>query len=308
MRSSASWVEPPRCGVATTLGWRCKLAPLPSGGGGSTATTSIAAPASFAGVERLEQVVLDDDAAARAVDEIGVRLHHAQLGGIDHAARLAVSGTCSVTMSDSRSSVVEVDERRVERIRARRRDERIVTPGSSSRRPSPASRRCRRCGRARRCPASCRASSVPMRFLAVPAPFAQRSAPLRRVAREREHQRKRLLGRGDRVRARRVEDDDAGVGRGIDVDRVDADARARDDRSVGPAASSSRSTRVSERTMSPSASASASRIHGAWTDARSDLDPAVAKHGEAALGERFGDDDAPLFLSQNRNRLPLALE
>jgi hypothetical protein len=51
---------------------------------------------------------------------------------------------------------------------------------------------------------------------------------LRDVARQREHQRDRVLGRRDDVRLRRVGDDDAALGRRGDVDVVDADAGAAD--------------------------------------------------------------------------------
>ena len=44
------------------------------------------------------------------------------------------------------------------------------------------------------------------------------------VARERQQQRHRVLGRGDHVRLRRVGDDDPALGRGVDVDVVDPDA------------------------------------------------------------------------------------
>ena len=67
---------------------------------------------------------------------------------------------------------------------------------------------------------------------ALPASRGQRRVRLRDVAREREHQRDRVLGRGDDVRLRRVGDDDPALGRGRDVDVVDADARAADDPQV----------------------------------------------------------------------------
>ena len=62
-------------------------------------------------------------------------------------------------------------------------------------------------------------------------PLAGREAGvrLRDVAGEREHQRDRVLGGGDRVGLRRVGDDDALLGGGRDVDVVHADAGAADD-------------------------------------------------------------------------------
>ena len=59
-------------------------------------------------------------------------------------------------------------------------------------------------------------------------PVDERGVRLRDVAREREQQRHRVLGRGDDVRLRRVGDDDPALGRGGDVDVVDADAGAAD--------------------------------------------------------------------------------
>src|SRR5262252_5586841 len=52
--------------------------------------------------------------------------------------------------------------------------------------------------------------------------------PLRVLAGERQHQRDRVLGRGDRVAERRVHHDDALGGGGRNVDVVDADAGAPD--------------------------------------------------------------------------------
>ena len=63
---------------------------------------------------------------------------------------------------------------------------------------------------------------------AVPAPVDQRAVGLGDVAAEREGQRQRVLGGGDRVRLGRVGDDDPAAGRGRDVDVVDAGAGAAD--------------------------------------------------------------------------------
>jgi hypothetical protein len=64
--------------------------------------------------------------------------------------------------------------------------------------------------------------------LALPTAGGQRGVRLRDVARDREQQRHRVLGRRDDVRARRVDDDDAALRGGGDVDVVDPDAGARD--------------------------------------------------------------------------------
>ena len=59
-----------------------------------------------------------------------------------------------------------------------------------------------------------------------PLPLAadQRRVGLRHVARERQQQRHRVLGRGDHVRLRRVGDDDPALGGGVDIDVVHPDA------------------------------------------------------------------------------------
>ena len=64
---------------------------------------------------------------------------------------------------------------------------------------------------------------------ALPLAGAQRRVGLRDLARQREHQRDRVLGGGDVVAAGRVHHHDAALGRGRDVDVVDADAGAADD-------------------------------------------------------------------------------
>src|SRR4051812_8911840 len=51
---------------------------------------------------------------------------------------------------------------------------------------------------------------------------------LRDVPAEGEHQRQGVLGRGDRVRLRRIRDDDAPLGRGVDVDVVNSRPGAAD--------------------------------------------------------------------------------
>ena len=64
--------------------------------------------------------------------------------------------------------------------------------------------------------------------LALPAALLERGVRLRNVARERDEQPDRVLGRRDDRRLGRVRNDDAAPGRRLDVDVVDADARAAD--------------------------------------------------------------------------------
>src|SRR5581483_6699370 len=63
---------------------------------------------------------------------------------------------------------------------------------------------------------------------ALPAPLHECRVRLWNVAREREQQADRVLGRGDDRRFRRIGDDDPAPRRRLDVDIVDADARAPD--------------------------------------------------------------------------------
>ena len=68
----------------------------------------------------------------------------------------------------------------------------------------------------------------PAPLRALPAALDERRVRLRDVARERDQQADRVLGRRDDVRLRRVRDDDPAPGRGVDVDVVDADPGAAD--------------------------------------------------------------------------------
>ena len=61
----------------------------------------------------------------------------------------------------------------------------------------------------------------------------RRRVGLRQFARQREHQRDRVLGRRDRIAERRVHHDDAAARRGGNVDIVDADAGAADHFEIG---------------------------------------------------------------------------
>ena len=92
--------------------------------------------------------------------------------------------------------------------------------------------------------------AAPLR--ALPATGDERRVRLRDVARERDEQADRVLGRRDDVRLRRVRDDDPAPCRRIDVDVVDADARAADHLQARGAAITSAVTFVAERTISAS--------------------------------------------------------
>ena len=88
MRSCASSVEPPTCGVRMTLSSPCsgdvKRSLLDPG---STGKTSTAAPRSLPCAQRIGECVEVGDGAAAVVDEKGARLHGFDLGAPDHALR-----------------------------------------------------------------------------------------------------------------------------------------------------------------------------------------------------------------------------
>ncbi len=96
-------------------------------------------------------------------------------------------------------------------------------------------------------------SSMPEYFERSQRPATSARVGLRDVARERQQQRHRVLGRGDDVRLRRVGDDDAALGRLGDVDVVDADARrGRPPCRCSACDSASASSFVAERIRMPS--------------------------------------------------------
>ena len=109
---------------------------------------------------------------------------------------------------------------------------------------------------------------------------------------EREHQGKGLFRCGERVRAGRIEDHDAGIGCGRDVDRVDSDAGSRDDRQVRSVTQQlAINARLRAHDQSVGFSQRSCERFG-FTDARNYFDTALAQNGETALGEWFGNDDA----------------
>ena len=65
-------------------------------------------------------------------------------------------------------------------------------------------------------------------FVLLPFAGARRSVGLGNLPRQRQHQRDRVLGGGDRIAERRIHDDDAARGRRRNIDIVDADAGAAD--------------------------------------------------------------------------------
>ena len=138
---------------------------------------------------------------------------------------LSVSGTCSVIDVGAREQLVERDELDAETLaRApRRRADRTRSRACAGRARGP--RRSSRCCRARSTPSTWSKSSLPLNLVFSHLPGAHAGGRLRDLARERRHQRDRVLGGRDRVALGRVHHDDAARGRRGEVDVVDADAR-----------------------------------------------------------------------------------
>ena len=134
--------------------------------------------------------------------------------------------------------------------------------------------------------------ALPLR--AVPLPGLEVGVRLRHVARLREQQRERVLGRREDVRLRRVDDHHAAPRRLGDVDVVEADAGPADDDEVGArgehlggdlrrAADHQRG-----RARRPRPSSCCRREAGLHVD----VEAGGAHRVEPAFGERFGDEDA----------------
>jgi hypothetical protein len=182
----------------------------------------------LAAVERVLEVLVDDQRAARDVEDPHPVAHLRERRGVQPAVRLGrvgqvdrdEVGLCvevvgAVALLDAEVRValrrhirVVGDDAHPEALRAHR-DKLSDAPE-----PDHAERLVHQLG------------AVEER--AIPAARRQRAVRLRDVSREREQQRHRVLGGGDDVRARRVGDDDAALRGRRDVDVVDAHAGAGD--------------------------------------------------------------------------------
>ena len=158
------------------------------------------------------------------------RLHHRRCARASIRLRVsAVSGVCRVMKShrgQRSSSRRDALDRRAPGPSRPRGTGRSRPP--SCRSPGPAWRRPGRPGPGRRCPASCPRAGVPVKSLRSHLPALRLSLAWATLRASDEHQRHGVLGRRDRVAARRVHHHDALAGRGRDVDVVDADAGADD--------------------------------------------------------------------------------
>ena len=189
----------------------------------------------LARAQRRDERLLVDERAARGVDEQRAGPQQRQARRVDQAARRR------------RDRQVEADdvghrERRLDRLGllgaelgdALRGHERVVGDGAHAERARPRGHE----------PADAAEAEQRERLvgeldareaLALPGAVAQRALGGADVARQREQQRERVLGRRDDVRLGGVADDDARGRRGVHVDVVDADARAADHAQLGRA-------------------------------------------------------------------------
>ena len=77
-----------------TFGWVHRRL---SAGSGSVRNTSSTAPEKLTGIERAQQVLLDDQPSPSDVYEVSASFHERQRPGIDDVARLFVSGRMQTT-------------------------------------------------------------------------------------------------------------------------------------------------------------------------------------------------------------------
>ena len=192
---------------------------------GSSGKTSRAAPASLPDSRPVEQRVEVDQLAAGAVDDPGALPHRGDRLGVDPAHGLrrlrqvegddlgsledlgTVLGALHPELAEALGGdeLVEGDDLHLEGLGALR--DQLADPAEAEN----AERLAVELGS--------------LEFGAVPAARDQRAVGLRHVAAEGQHQRHRVLRRGDRVRLGCVGDDDPPPGGRLDVDVVDARCR-----------------------------------------------------------------------------------
>ncbi len=126
IRSSASCVEPPRCGVAKTLGCACRRTAGEFGGGGSSLTTSIAAARSVCASSAASSASSSKTPPRAQLTIAAPGFMHANAAASMSPRVCCVSGTCSVTMSEDCSSCSNETSLRVQSFAARLRNVRIV--------------------------------------------------------------------------------------------------------------------------------------------------------------------------------------
>ena len=184
--------------------------PCPDVSASTSASSSTSSPRAALTIRTPSRICANASRADRAA-RLGVRAAGAASGSPRAASTSSSVSTRSTPSSRKRS----VDDERVVR------DDPHPEPGARRAtgwpiRPKPST------------PSVLSASSTPPQLRPLPAALLQRGVRLRDVARERDEEADRVLGRRDDVRLRRVRDDDSAPRRRVDVDVVDPDAGAAD--------------------------------------------------------------------------------
>jgi hypothetical protein len=178
--------------------------------------------------ERGGEVFLDDQSAARAINQPDARFHLADRRLVDNAARRLGQRRVQRDEIGPRQQLIERDALDAQFERALGRQERVVGDDAhfealctvgDDRADIAAADDAERL--------AVKLDAHKARFL----PFAGlgRAVGRRDFARQCEHHRDCVLGGGDRIAVGRVHDDDAARARRLDIDIVDADAGAADD-------------------------------------------------------------------------------
>ena len=194
---------------------------------GSVVKTSIAAPATLPDCTASASACLIDDAAAGDVDEAHAVLHLRDLVAADHAVRAGRERRVHGDEVCVANHVIELDRFHAERSGAFRRHERVDREHAhvhGDGMPGDFGTDLAEAHDAERLAANFGADER----LAVPVAGVHRGIGLGDVPGERDQQRERVLGGGDRVPLRRVDDDDAALRGCFEVDVVDAHARPAD--------------------------------------------------------------------------------
>ena len=185
----------------------------------------------LSGIKRCAQSRLVDQAAARAIDDAHALFHRRDRLGVDDVSGLLGQRRMQRDEIGALEQIVKLDLLDAEIHRALRRQERIIGdhPHAQAQRAVGDDRAdIAGADDAERLAGDLDAHEAVL----LPLAGLGRSVGLRDLPRQRQHQRDRVLGGGDRIAERRVHHDDALGRRRRDIDIVDADAGAADDLQV----------------------------------------------------------------------------
>ena len=185
-----------------------------------------------AAVDRAAQRRFVDELAARGVDQPDARLASREPPIVEEMARLGRRRQVQRQIVGRGADLVERQELDAEPRRDLRRDVRIVRDDAHAERAGALRNLladAAQAGDAERLAAQLGAEEA----LLLPPGVLHRAIGGGNRSRHRQHQRARVLGDADAVRARRVDDENSAAARGGDVHVVHASARARDDPQAG---------------------------------------------------------------------------